>query len=90
MNLKMKFFLALVCLAVCFIITGCKNSQIKFVTESKFQKVMNNVVNNNSERDKVYKSKGVVIYKTEDNKGYGSSTVNFGPKDPTFNMPLKF
>jgi len=90
MNLKTKICLVLVCVIVCFIITGCKSTQIKFVTESKFQNVMNNITNINP-KQKIYKSKGVVIYKTHDNNTEKNApSIDFGPKDPTFNPPLKF
>jgi len=87
--MKTKLSLILVCIIVCFIITGCKSTKIKFVTESKFQKVMQTMTNS-VPANKVYKSQGVVIYKAHDEENKNLKSMEFGPKDPSFNVPLKF
>ncbi len=89
MNLKIKICLILACISVCFIIAGCKDTQIKFAPESKFQKFMRNEVYNNN-KGTVYKSSGVVIYKTKEDKENNGSDMQFGPKDFSFDLPLKF
>ena len=85
-----KFALVLLCMVVAGFIAGCANNSIQFKRDSKFSEVMQNFQLPDN-KPKVKRSSGVVIYKdeTQNNNKNSNTNSNFGPRDITFDMPIK-
>lgn len=88
MRKKINVFLILICVTMVFVLAGCKQDSIKFYRESKVQELVSTL--KGEETPKTVKSSGIVIYKTQMEENQNTSGVNFGPKDPDFDMPMKF
>ncbi|MBQ8476195.1 hypothetical protein IJ670_00820 [bacterium] len=84
-----KLALIIVCIIVSCMFLGCKHDAIQFYRESKVSEMMKDLQNNQNHTS-VKKSSGIVIYKDESNTPSNTPSLNFGPRDIEFDMPIKF
>ncbi|MBR2069501.1 MAG: hypothetical protein IJ877_07055 [Candidatus Gastranaerophilales bacterium] len=86
-----KIILISLCIIVSCLFVGCQNDAIKVYRESSVSKMMKDLKFAQEDHSTVKKSSGVVIYKdeTSENRKKNSQSMNFGPRDVDFDMPIK-
>ena len=88
MRKKINITMILICVIMVFALAGCKQDSIKFYRESKVQELVTSIKGENE--PKAVKSSGVIIYKTQMDDNNNFQSPDFGPKDPEFDLPMKF
>ena len=85
MNKKvLSVIFLLLALSTSLLLFGCKVEKIQFNRESQVSKLINKV---SDTKPKTNSKSGIIILK-DDNES--QNTINFGPKDINFDMPIRF
>ncbi|MBQ8848501.1 MAG: hypothetical protein IJ003_06110 [Candidatus Gastranaerophilales bacterium] len=83
----LKYSFIGLCLVSCVLLFGCANNQIQFKRDSKVTELMNSLNINNTSKNQVKKSSGMIIYR--DTSSSSSNSMNFGPRDINFDMSMR-
>ncbi len=90
-NNLIRFIFLFICVLIACGLSACQDKtvqSIKFYRESKASSLNNNT---RDQKDVLKKSSGVIIYKdNSQKKGPSLKTIDFGPKDIDFDLPIKF
>ena len=89
MNKIIRFIFVFFCVLISCVLFGCKSETIKFYRESKVQDVIQNLKEQDNEKDVVKKSSGIIIYKDNSYHNSESSGIKFGPRDINFDLRTK-
>ncbi len=89
MNKIIRFIFVFFCVLISCVLFGCKSETIKFYRESKVQDVIQNLKEQDNEKDVVKKSSGIIIYKDNSYQNSESSGIKFGPRDINFDLRTK-
>ena len=83
MNKIIRFIFVFFCVLISCVLFGCKSETIKFYRESKVQDVIQNLKEQDNEKDVVKKYKDNSYHNSE------SSGIKFGPRDINFDLRTK-
>ncbi len=85
-----RFIFIFFCVLITCGLSGCTKQTIEFYRESQASSLFKNS-DNEASKDNLKKSSGVIIYKyNTQKKGQNFKTIDFGPKDINFDLPVKF
>lgn len=82
---KISVLFVLTILCVSLFLFGCKQDTIKFYRESAASSLINKFKDENNTQSK---SSGIIILR--DDSSNSKNTINFGPRDINFDMPMRF
>lgn len=87
-----KVTLFTVLLSLCLILCGCKKHAINIQHENAVQRTLHSFEKQIEKKDVIKKSSGIIIYKDnsyQDNS-INKKNIRFGPKNPDFDIKLKY
>lgn len=91
--LKNLGYIAIILGFALFLSACSKKQSINFYRESKVKNALDTIkAQTEPKKDTIHKSSGIIIYKDNSyqNNSINKKDINFGPKDPNFDIKIRF